>query len=454
MRKLERKFLSVYEESKEHMATCHPKCQTNLPATTPSDDESSFEVVHPSILASNQDVQSINDYILNSDPSAGSCASGKANNLGLPQDASTDVTQTEMVTRAPNLEQVLLECKNHMEVMQQIAAGDIEQILLESKNQMEVMQTNAASMLELPLVENQMEAVRKKAMNSNKGNKVTDTERLAMVTRIAHLEKTLKKCNERIVSLEQSLRQKNAIHSQELRTQQIDQHVEQRNEQNTQHLAAAAEGPTFIEFHSLFEQEHQDKLGVMLRRLSIRERQFFKFIRWYDCHEIHLAPMNLWSCRLREVGQIFSKTVLNIEESQSANAFLRGMESDLDLYKACMRWGVPLHTRWELLQKLHGAIKQRFAEWWELNGKRITDLINIITSTSLDGLAVHSAEQMCVNSQSTETHQGNPLQTFSDVQEMGTKTPTKDDGTTDPGFTDHDLRQQIAQLFKTTREET
>ncbi|KAI9095877.1 hypothetical protein DFS34DRAFT_686693 [Phlyctochytrium arcticum] len=493
--KIRDRSVELYEESKAHVSEHHQKPQTTL---ITSEDESSYEVVEPSTSASNQDVQSISDEMTDARDSVKSCASAS----GAGKHA---VAQPEMEARIANLEKckkqmevaqqkaaadiekavmecknekecveknvadparALQECKKQMEVMQEQAVANHEKALKEYKEQLELVQNNVAENIEKAIMEckkqmaadheealfefkTQMKAMQKEADDSNKGNQVIDTERSAMVARIAYLEQTLKKWGEREAKLEQSPPQKNAINRQECQTQQIDQHHDQKNMDDTKHLAATAEGPTVIEFDDLFQEEYQHILAIMLERLGPAERQFFGFLQCF--HRPNLNSHTL----LADLRQILNSLPYYAEESR-VNAFLRGMQRDVEVCKDCMPENGAADIQWYWLVQAYHVIRARFREWWELNGKEVTDAIDIITKPSLDNGIVQSAKEPNIASPTTELHQENPRQTLPEAEKLGTETLSKDNEITEAGSTDNELKQQVAQLqaiFETTREQ-
>ncbi|KAI9095882.1 hypothetical protein DFS34DRAFT_165948 [Phlyctochytrium arcticum] len=339
-------------------------------------------------------------------------------------DIAKAVLECENQMAAEN-ETALMECRDEMEANQNVTAEDHEQALLECKTQIEAMQKEAEDK-----------------------DKVLDKERSAMATRVANLEQILKKCNERIASLEQSLLQKNLINSQECQIQQIDQHHERTNVKDTQHTAAeAAGGSTVIEFDFLFQKKHQHILAAMLQRLTSQERQIFGFLQCFH------RPLPNSHTQMAELQQILNSLTYGVEEFR-ANAFLRGVQSDLNLFKGWMSETGSVDRHWDLLYGLYRALRERFRVWWDLNEKEVTNSIGIVTNTSLNDRVVESAEKPNIESQNIELHQGNTDQTLPDAQELGIETLAKADGMTDAVSTDHALKQQVAQFqafIETTR---
>ncbi|KAI9095880.1 hypothetical protein DFS34DRAFT_686696 [Phlyctochytrium arcticum] len=353
---------------------------------------------------------------------------------------ASDITKAVLECKtqiAADNENSLMECRNQMEARQIQAAADHQKALLECRNQMDINQKKLAADHEQALLEckTQIEAMQEKAEDKDK---VMETEQSAMVTHVANLEQTLKKCNERIESLEKTL-QKSAVNSRDCLSEQVHQEAERGIDKNTQQPVEAVEGPTVIKFQSLFEKEHQHILAAMLQRLTATERQFFGFLQCYD------RPISHSHTHMAELQQILNSLPYGVEEFR-ANAFLRCMQNDLSLYKGWMSETGSVDKHWNLLYGLYRTLRERFRVWWDLNGKDVTNSIGIVINTSLDDRVVKSAEKPNIESHTIDLHQGTPDQNISDAQEMRTETLTRDDGMTDAGSTGQDLKQQVAQL--------
>ncbi|KAI9095879.1 hypothetical protein DFS34DRAFT_686695 [Phlyctochytrium arcticum] len=219
--------------------------------------------------------------------------------------------------------------------------------------------------------------------------------------------------------------------------------------EDNQHPAAVAKIPTFIEFDDLFQEEHQHILGAMLQRLGPAARQFFEFLQCYDRPNLNSHTL------LADLRQILNSLPYDAEESR-VNAFLRGMQRDVEVCKDCMPENGAADIQWYWLGQTYHVIRARFREWWELNGKEVTDAIDIITKASLDNGIVQSAKEPNIASPTTELHQEKPRQTLPEAQETRTETLTKDDGIKDAESADNDVKQYVARLqavIQSTREE-
>ncbi|KAI9091458.1 hypothetical protein DFS34DRAFT_688599 [Phlyctochytrium arcticum] len=298
-----------------------------------------------------------------------------------------------MQKRAEDQEKALLEWKNQMEDMRKDAAADVEKAvlkcrdhekaLLEGKNQLELGQKNAAADHEARMqYKTQMDAIHKTLADSNK---VLETEQSLMATRVAYLEQTLTERDERIASLEQSWRN----HTMNSQTQQVNQLGIVKE---AQHLATVAKEPTAIEFHCLFEKEHQHILAAMLQKLTPTERQFCAFLQWYEYHKVQGTSPSARTDLLSESQEILGG-IHGGEEVQCPNVLLRGMLNELDSYNRWMEQDGSVDRQWCYVQMLYCAIRQRFRDWWVLYGKEITELDyqrSILYQTSATGQDLNS----------------------------------------------------------------